>query len=164
MEDRRASDREKDRLWRAKNPEKVREYNQRQYYKDIELTRKRRREYAKNNPARVSAAVRKWVVNNPEKKRAVNRRARVRRLSAEGNHTIADVRRLFALQGEKCAACRCRIYHSGSLKYEVDHVLPLSKGGSDYPNNLQLLCLSCNRRKTNKTPAEWAALHGRLFV
>lgn len=35
--------------------------------------------------------------------------------------------------------------------FEVDHISPRSKGGSDVDSNLQLLCPPCNRKKGNKT-------------
>ena len=35
--------------------------------------------------------------------------------------------------------------------FEVDHVIPKSKGGSDADENLQLLCGNCNRIKGKKT-------------
>jgi 5-methylcytosine-specific restriction endonuclease McrA len=38
---------------------------------------------------------------------------------------------------------------------EPDHVLPLSRGGTDSINNLVWACKSCNRSKKDKTPDEW---------
>ena len=35
--------------------------------------------------------------------------------------------------------------------FEVDHVIPQSRGGTDHIDNLQLLCNSCNRIKGNRT-------------
>ena len=38
--------------------------------------------------------------------------------------------------------------------FEVDHVVPRSKGGTDHFDNLQLLCGHCNRIKGNR-PQEY---------
>ena len=38
--------------------------------------------------------------------------------------------------------------------FTVDHVVPRSRGGTDHPSNLQLLCGACNSKKGNRTQAE----------
>ncbi|MXX30642.1 MAG: HNH endonuclease [Gammaproteobacteria bacterium] len=35
--------------------------------------------------------------------------------------------------------------------------MPRSRGGTDHPDNLQLLCSHCNRSKGGRTMAEWRA-------
>ena len=58
---------------------------------------------------------------------------------------------LFGQQEGLCAGCR------GDFPFklfEVDHKVPLSRGGTDHLENLQLLCSSCNRIKGDR-PMEW---------
>lgn len=45
---------------------------------------------------------------------------------------------------------------SNSKKMTIDHKQPLSRGGTNNYNNLQLACLSCNRLKSNLTMQELA--------
>jgi 5-methylcytosine-specific restriction endonuclease McrA len=40
-------------------------------------------------------------------------------------------------------------------KYHVDHVVPLSRGGSDGPENIVISCPRCNCSKSSKLPEEW---------
>jgi hypothetical protein len=47
---------------------------------------------------------------------------------------------------------RCRRCHT-TINLEVDHIVPLSKGGRTEEANLQTLCRRCNRRKWKKLVA-----------
>ncbi|NBW09689.1 MAG: HNH endonuclease [Caulobacteraceae bacterium] len=40
----------------------------------------------------------------------------------------------------------CR--HCGAAASQVDHIVPLSRGGTDARENLQPLCHSCHSKKT----------------
>jgi site-specific DNA-methyltransferase (adenine-specific) len=60
--------------------------------------------------------------------------------------------RLYGEQEGVCAGCET---HFPFRVMDVDHMLPRSKGGTDHPGNLQLLCSGCNRSKGGKTMAEW---------
>jgi 5-methylcytosine-specific restriction endonuclease McrA len=76
---------------------------------------------------------------------------RARKRAAPGNFTGADARKLFVAQEGFCAACYASIIDG----YHVDHIMPLSRGGSNWPDNLQLLCPPCNHSKGAKTMSEW---------
>ncbi len=52
--------------------------------------------------------------------------------------------RVIVRDGGRCRRCR-----SASLR-EVDHIIPLSRGGSSEEDNLQTLCKRCNRKKLNR--------------
>lgn len=40
----------------------------------------------------------------------------------------------------------------------IDHLLPVSRGGTDDPRNLVLACSGCNGSKGDRTPDEWAEM------
>ncbi len=61
------------------------------------------------------------------------------------------------LYGEQEGFCKGCAIHFPFKVMEVDHILPESKGGTDHPDNLQLLCSHCNRSKGDKTMAAWTA-------
>jgi 5-methylcytosine-specific restriction endonuclease McrA len=42
-------------------------------------------------------------------------------------------------------------------KFDIDHVVPISKGGKHELENLVISCAPCNRRKRNKLPEEFVA-------
>ncbi len=43
------------------------------------------------------------------------------------------------------------------LDFEIDHSVPKSRGGSNHPENLQLLCHKCNKGKDALTTEEYVA-------
>lgn len=91
---------------------------------------------------------RKWAREHPVEMRLIVARRRALVAGAEGSHTKRDIERLFDEQDGFCLACRGDLVVLG---YHVDHIHPVSKGGSNSPENLQLLCPTCNRKKSNKT-------------
>ncbi|MDR0327184.1 MAG: HNH endonuclease, partial [Planctomycetaceae bacterium] len=62
--------------------------------------------------------------------------------------------RLFKVQQGKCNACGREFE---MWDFEIDHIIPKSKGGGDYYENYQLLCGSCNRIKGDR-PMEYLRL------
>lgn len=64
---------------------------------------------------------------------------------------------LYGEQGGYCNLCEA---HFEKQHLEVDHIVPVSKGGTDHISNLQLLCGNCNRTKGARSQ-EWA-LHRLL--
>jgi len=89
----------------------------------------------------------KWTENNREYKNFLNLRREVRRKKAEGSHTFGEWELLKKQYGYKCPACKKL---EPEIKLTEDHIVPLIKGGSDYIENIQPLCRSCNCKKHTK--------------
>ena len=118
-------------VWRAANPE----YNREHYAANTE----------KDN-ARNAA----WRANNPERLKVTHAVHRRRLRVAEGSFTREEVETLLVNQGNLCAYCgeELKIYH-------LDHVKPISKGGSNYIRNIVAACPLCNMSKGDKLLGEW---------
>lgn len=102
--------------------------------------------------------MRAWHEANPFKSRANRQRRRARKREAEGMHTAADIEAQYKRQRGKCYWCGVKVGET----YHMDHIVPLSRGGSDLPENLVVACPICNMEKHNKLPHEWAK-GGRLL-
>ncbi len=89
-------------------------------------------------------AHRKWVAKNKERMAHLKARRYARERGAEGSHTLEEWQKLKEIYGNKCASCR------EFKPLTKDHVMPLSRGGSDYITNIQPLCRNCNSKKWSK--------------
>ena len=96
----------------------------------------------KSSCAKCCNARRKRRKRNPEVGRQSEHRRRVRKI---GNGVFKIIPKdLQRLQRTPCQEC-------GTMKkLTIDHVVPISKGGTHSIGNLQSLCLSCNCSKNNK--------------
>jgi 5-methylcytosine-specific restriction endonuclease McrA len=60
-------------------------------------------------------------------------------------------RNLFKRDGQTCQYCGDQ---PGSEELTIDHVLPRSQGGVTSWENCVLACVTCNRKKANRTPSQ----------
>jgi len=93
--------------------------------------------------------VRKYRREHPEWAAAVKHRRRVAE-SSSGHFTAREWAAVKVRQNHQCAACG---KSAPEIKLTVDHIIPISKGGSNNIDNIQGLCRSCNSRKHNRMPA-----------
>lgn len=141
---------------------------------DPELTRKIGRDYYRANRAKrcKQAGVRR--ADNLEKARqrdrdlyADNRDSllnryhvrRARKRSAEGEHTADDIAVIRKAQKDRCGYCGVKLKGKG----HIDHIIALSRGGSNWPRNIQLLCGPCNLSKGARDPEEFAQSIGLII-
>lgn len=116
-------------------------------------------EWRKNNLEKSRSGVAEYQAKHPEMRKASrqNRRAKIKQ--ADGVITKSVVLKLLKLQRGKCAVCKCE----ASGNYHIDHIYPLSKGGSNVIENLQLLCPACNLSKSAKHPIDFMQSKGFLL-
>ncbi len=125
--------------WREKNPEAAQEARERWELdnpnKVKEKHRRDSRAWAKRHPELNSAKVRKYLA-----------------VKAGAPGDGATLSELALIHGPLCYLC-------GQAKATVvEHMVPLSRGGTNYPSNLRPSCLACNSRKRNKTVEEFLRL------
>lgn len=118
----------------------------------------RERIYRETNPEKLAERQRAWALANPEKVRERNARRRARKLAAYV--APVDNKSIYKRDKYKCQLCGENVNMEKSypdpMSPSIDHILPLSKGGTHEPDNVQLAHLRCNLKKHNtilpKTP------------
>jgi 5-methylcytosine-specific restriction endonuclease McrA len=120
----------RNRAWREANPE---------------ILRAQRAAWRNANRERHIENARRWAQENREQynenmtRAAHKRRARLE--SIGGSYTQEEWIEVLVRFDNLCAKC------ARPSKLEVDHIIPISKGGSNYIGNIQPLCRSCNAKK-----------------
>lgn len=103
------------------------------------------KEYYKENKERIDKKNRKWFKENWDKDSFYRQRRRSLEANAEGSFTPREWKDLCKKYNNQCLKC-------GKIgKMSVDHIIPLSKGGTNWISNIQPLCRNCNSSKRTET-------------
>lgn len=160
------------RQWREANPEKYQEAIHRSKAKKPEKYRAHKQSWAVAHPSKVRDSRQRYANTHPydevkreyfrkryqQNKQQIQTRTRqYQRTHLEGAALRQRRRRLLkghkrihgwpvmrAWFGDRCLCC------GATHRIEADHVIPLSKGGSDTLANLQPLCRTCNANKATQ--------------
>jgi 5-methylcytosine-specific restriction endonuclease McrA len=160
--------RERQRRYRETHREQIRLAERMRYHADIESSRakaaERARAYRARHPKRAAASTRKWYENNngaasmkrwkarnPDKARDITQRARAKRAAAPVVETFTRLE-IYQRDGGRCHLCG---HHVSGTDFEIDHLIPLSRGGTHSRVNVAIAHGSCNRKRgAGYTPAQ----------
>lgn len=106
--------------------------------------------YRKNNHSLRLEIERRCRIKNKEKYRpSRNARQSIRNRIIQGKNYIILDKELKKIYNSPCFNC-------GSIENQsIDHIIPLSRGGSHSIGNIMTLCLKCNITKKAKFITEW---------
>lgn len=120
--------------WSAKNEEHLKQYAKEYHQENIEHAHERNNRTSRN----------RWATD-PEYRKKKNfqkipHNIRRRKIESKGNLTIETWNEICNSFGSICLCC-------GAPDITVDHIVPVSRGGTHTADNVQPLCFSCNSSK-----------------
>lgn len=122
--------READILYRKENALKIKQQKSEYYFINKQYVIDRNRE---------------WRGNNPDKILSKNQRRRAHKNNVEVK--FVDPKFIYARDNGFCKLCGGNV---DVASMTIDHIIPLSKGGSHTEENLQLAHRGCNSKKGNR--------------
>lgn len=118
--------------WRRDNKEKWQEY---------------KKEWKKRDPEKKRREDREWNKRHREYRNFMDMIRRMRLKNIEGSFTLKEWRQKKKEFRYTCPICGRK---EPEIKLSIDHIIPITKNGTNWILNIQPLCRSCNSRKNNK--------------
>ena len=104
----------------------------------------------------MNARSRAFAQNNPD---SVRRRSLKRQAQADGFIPSDDLKTQLAVEQKGCCALCCEPIDRDALldakQVQVEHLTPVSRGGTNDETNLVIACRTCNQEKAGKTMREY---------
>jgi len=153
------------------NKEQAKATNRAWYEANKDRVRAKNRAWIEANPERHKEIVQAWYENNRDRKRETSRlwhqqnpdRARAyssKRRAIKSNALVHEVPDEMVWEFNPagpgcCNYCANPLVFASRATWEVDHVVPLSRGGTHEVGNLVVACVRCNRSKGARLIHEW---------
>lgn len=135
---------------RAKNPEAVRATESIYRNKNRDKVRaKNRKSYRIHKKSLLFRQRVDYQVNERRQAKAILSSLKLRAMKAQNAIYEVSIQEIINLRKQTCLIC------DSASRVEIDHIIPLDRGGSHSIGNFQPLCPSCNRSKGTKVMTEW---------
>jgi len=150
--------------YREKNRQLIRDKGKEHYKNNIEKESNRQKEYRETNRQTYLDTNHRYYENNveviklqsrinskryrkehPEAKRVSEAKRDARKAGNGGSYTVQQWIEVCEMQGYKCNMC-----YNWFEMLTIDHIHPISKGGTNNIENIQGLCSFCNNSKKDK--------------
>lgn len=109
-------------------------------------------EWGKKNKEKRKIVKKRWADKNKTYIAVINKNLNARKQGAEGSFSLQEYNDKLDLYKNRCGYC------SEREPYTVDHIVPISKGGTNYIDNIMPCCLQCNGQKRDYLLDEWKTL------
>lgn len=139
--------REYSKKYYAEHKEQERIRGKKYYVEHKEQERIRGKKYREAHPEQIKILECRWRKDNPDKVRLRRMRRRALEKKALGACTEEQLKERIAFWGSVCYLC-------GATYMAIEHIVPLSRKGTNWPENLAPVCTSCNSRKRAKLLTE----------
>ena len=116
------------------------------YQQSRPYDKERERNQTEKRKAYHAANLKRWRRENPHKLAVQLARRRARKLEAEGDFTVEEFEALCERYGDVCLRCG-----DGDALLTPDHVVPLSLGGSNLIENIQLYAAPATPGRTARS-------------
>ncbi len=148
----------KTKQWAQDNKEKVRQYSKEWRERNPEKAKQLCQDWYERNKEHYQEQKRKHRQENKEQIRQYGRQRRARKAGAKGSHTYKEWEAKLEEFHHLCAYCSGQLNALSSKDITEDHIIPLTRGGSDYIENIVPACRSCNSKKHGMTGEEYFIL------
>jgi 5-methylcytosine-specific restriction endonuclease McrA len=134
------------------NKEHISEYMKRYYQENKDQIA----EYQQENKEKITEYMKQY--RQSEQGREANYKAATKRRSYKMKVKFTTYQRKELLDRDNwtCQCCGIKVHDRSTGdwnthdKANIDHIIPISRGGNSEPNNLQILCRTCNLSKSDK--------------